>query len=51
MVSVDRIHKLLTSVFDITVSAGAVQNWIGQMANYNGPLVKTTLEEIIVNTF
>lgn len=33
MVSVDRIHKLLTSVFDITVSTGTVQNWIGQMAD------------------
>ena len=25
--------------------------WFHRLAGYNGPLVKTTLEEIIVNTF
>lgn len=33
MVGIDRIHKLLTSVFDIAVSAGSVQNWVRQMAS------------------
>ena len=46
MVSVDRIHKLLTSVFDITVSAGAVQNWIGQMANAVADAVSYIREKV-----
>ena len=28
MVGIDRIHELLTGVFDISVSTGSIQNWI-----------------------
>lgn len=33
MVSVDRIHQLLTGVFQISVSTGTIQNWIRQLAD------------------
>lgn len=33
MVGIDRIHELLTGVFDISVSAGSIQNWLTQLAS------------------
>ena len=32
MVSIDRIHQLLSSVFQVSVSTGAIQNWIKQLS-------------------
>ena len=33
MVGIDRIHELLTGVFDISVSTGSIQNWIKQLSS------------------
>lgn len=33
MVSIDRIHQLLTGVFQISVSTGTIQNWLSQLAD------------------
>ena len=32
MVSIDRIHQLLSSVFQVSVSTGAIQNWVKQLS-------------------
>ena len=32
MVGIERIHDLLTGVFQISVSTGSIQNWIHQLA-------------------
>ena len=31
--SIDRIHQLLTGVFEVSVSTGTIQNWISQLAD------------------
>lgn len=33
MVSIDRIHQLLTGVFQVSVSTGTIQKWISQLAD------------------
>ena len=42
MVSIDRIHQLLTGVFQVSVSTGTIQNWISQLADATA----TAAEEI-----
>ena len=39
MVSIDRIHQLLTGVFQVSVSTGTIQNWISQIADATAILV------------
>lgn len=32
MVSIDRIHQILSSVFQVSISTGSIQNWIKQLS-------------------
>jgi len=45
MVSIDRIHQILGSVFQVSVSTGTVQNWIKQLS----VSTKDAVEEIREN--
>lgn len=42
MVSIDRIHHLLTGIFQISVSTGTIQNWISQFADVTVASTKET---------
>ena len=46
MVGIDRIHELLTGVFDISVSAGSIQNWITQLASATKDAVEQIRERV-----
>lgn len=46
MVSIDRIHELLTGVFDITVSTGFIQSWIKQLSSDTKEAAEKSRERI-----
>lgn len=46
MVGIDRIHELLTGVFDISVSTGSIQNWIKQLSSATKDAVQRIREQI-----
>lgn len=46
MVGIERIHDLLTGVFQISVSTGSIQNWIHQLAEKVSPAVGRIREQI-----
>lgn len=46
MVGIERIHDLLTGVFQISVSTGSIQNWIHQLAEKVSSAVGRIREQI-----
>ena len=46
MVGIDRIHELLTGVFDISVSTGSIQNWITQLSSATKDAVQQIRERV-----
>lgn len=46
MVSIDRIHQLLSSVFQVSVSTGAIQNWIKQLSDSTKDAVEKIREYV-----
>lgn len=46
MVSIDRIHELLTGVFDISVSTGSIQSWIRQLSSATKDAVQKIWEQV-----
>ena len=46
MVGIDRIHELLTGVFDISVSTGSIQNWITQLSSSTKDAAQRIREQI-----
>ena len=46
MVGIDRIHELLTGVFDISVSTGSIQNWIKQLSSATIDAVQKIREQV-----
>lgn len=46
MVGIDRIHELLTGVFDISVSTGSIQDWITQLSSSTKDAVQRIREQI-----
>ncbi|MGM9628153.1 MAG: transposase [Faecousia sp.] len=46
MVGIDRIHELLTGVFDISVSTGSIQNWIKQLSSATKDAVQEIRKQI-----
>ena len=46
MVSIDRIHELLTGVFDISVSTGSIQSWTKQRSSATKDAVQKIREQV-----
>lgn len=46
MVSIDRIHQLLTGVFQVSVSTGTIQNWISQLADATEKVTKEIRKKV-----
>lgn len=46
MVSIDRIHQLLSSVFQVSVSTGAIQNWVKQLSDSTKDAVEKIREYV-----
>ena len=46
MVGIDRIHELLTGVFDISVSTGSIQSWIKQLSSATKDAVQKIREQV-----
>lgn len=46
MVSIDRIHQLLSGVFQVSVSTGAIQNWIKQLSTSTKEAVEKIREYV-----